>query len=35
MIQARPELGEHTDALPREIGYDAARVQTLRNAKVI
>jgi len=35
MIQARPELGEHTDVLLREIGYDAARIQALRNAKVI
>jgi len=30
-----PALGEHTDALLRELGYDGARIQALRNAKVI
>jgi succinate---hydroxymethylglutarate CoA-transferase len=30
-----PALGEHTDALLREIGYDAARISRLRNSKVI
>jgi len=30
-----PELGEHTDALLREIGYDAARILALRKAKII
>ena len=30
-----PALGEHTEALLREIGYDSARIQTLRDSKVI
>jgi crotonobetainyl-CoA:carnitine CoA-transferase CaiB-like acyl-CoA transferase len=30
-----PALGEHTDALLRELGYDAARIRTLRDSKVI
>jgi crotonobetainyl-CoA:carnitine CoA-transferase CaiB-like acyl-CoA transferase len=30
-----PALGEHTDALLREIGYDDARIRALRHAKVI
>ena len=30
-----PALGEHTDELLREIGYDAARIGKLRDAKVI
>jgi succinate--hydroxymethylglutarate CoA-transferase len=30
-----PALGEHTEALLREIGYDAARIAALRNSKVI
>ncbi len=30
-----PGLGEHTDALLREIGYDAARIQKLKNSKII
>jgi formyl-CoA transferase len=30
-----PVLGEHTEALLRELGYDAARIGALRDAKVI
>ncbi len=30
-----PGLGEHTEALLRELGYDAARIAKLKNAKVI
>ncbi len=30
-----PALGEHTDALLRELGYDGARIQALRDTKVI
>jgi crotonobetainyl-CoA:carnitine CoA-transferase CaiB-like acyl-CoA transferase len=30
-----PALGEHTDALLRELGYDCARIGALRSAKVI
>jgi len=30
-----PALGEHTEALLREIGYDGARIQALKNSKVI
>ena len=30
-----PRLGEHTEELLREIGYDAARIRALRKAKVI
>jgi len=30
-----PALGEHTEALLRELGYDAARIQALRDSKVI
>jgi crotonobetainyl-CoA:carnitine CoA-transferase CaiB-like acyl-CoA transferase len=30
-----PGLGEHTDELLRELGYDAARIAALRNLKVI
>jgi succinate---hydroxymethylglutarate CoA-transferase len=30
-----PGLGEHTDELLRELGYDSARITALRNAKVI
>ncbi|MBI3045809.1 MAG: CoA transferase [Betaproteobacteria bacterium] len=30
-----PALGEHTNELLRELGYDSARIQALRNAKVI
>ena len=30
-----PALGEHTDALLREIGYDAARIRALRESRVI
>lgn len=30
-----PDLGEHTDPLLREIGYDSARIRALRDAKVI
>jgi crotonobetainyl-CoA:carnitine CoA-transferase CaiB-like acyl-CoA transferase len=32
---AAPALGEHTDALLREIGYDPARIQALRSSKII
>ena len=30
-----PALGEHTEALLREIGYDGARIQALKRSKVI
>ena len=30
-----PALGEHTEALLREIGYDSARIQALRTSKII
>jgi crotonobetainyl-CoA:carnitine CoA-transferase CaiB-like acyl-CoA transferase len=30
-----PALGEHTNALLRELGYDAARIRALRDSKVI
>lgn len=30
-----PALGEHTEALLRELGYDAARIRGLRDARVI
>ena len=30
-----PALGEHTDALLRELGYDEARIRALRDAKVV
>ena len=30
-----PRLGEHTDALLREIGYDETRIGALRKAKII
>jgi len=30
-----PALGEHTDALLRDLGYGGARIQALRNAKII
>jgi crotonobetainyl-CoA:carnitine CoA-transferase CaiB-like acyl-CoA transferase len=30
-----PALGEHTDALLSEIGYDSARIEALRAAKII
>jgi crotonobetainyl-CoA:carnitine CoA-transferase CaiB-like acyl-CoA transferase len=30
-----PALGEHTESLLREIGYDSARIRALREAKVI
>lgn len=30
-----PALGEHTEALLRELGYDGARIQALRDSKVI
>jgi len=30
-----PALGEHTDLLLREIGYDEARIRALRDSKVI
>jgi crotonobetainyl-CoA:carnitine CoA-transferase CaiB-like acyl-CoA transferase len=30
-----PALGEHTDALLREIGYDAGRIRALRDARII
>jgi itaconate CoA-transferase len=34
-MDAVPGLGEHTDALLRELGYDAARIDALRAAKTI
>jgi crotonobetainyl-CoA:carnitine CoA-transferase CaiB-like acyl-CoA transferase len=33
--RAAPALGEHTDALLREIGYDSERIQALRSSKII
>ena len=30
-----PALGQHTEALLRELGYDAERIRSLRDAKVI
>ena len=30
-----PALGEHTEALLRELGYDTARIEALKNSKVI
>jgi len=30
-----PGLGDHTEALLREIGYDGARIQALRDLKVV
>jgi len=33
--RAAPHLGEHTDALLKELGYDAARIRALRKAKAI
>jgi crotonobetainyl-CoA:carnitine CoA-transferase CaiB-like acyl-CoA transferase len=33
--RSAPALGEHTEALLREIGYDSARIAALRNSKVI
>ena len=30
-----PKLGEHTEALLAEIGYNAAKVKELKDAKVI
>ena len=33
--RAAPHLGEHTDALLKELGYDAARIRALREAKAI
>jgi crotonobetainyl-CoA:carnitine CoA-transferase CaiB-like acyl-CoA transferase len=34
-MDAVPALGEHTDSILRELGYDAARIATLRGAKAI
>ncbi|KPK18812.1 MAG: CoA-transferase [Betaproteobacteria bacterium SG8_41] len=33
--RAAPALGEHTETLLRELGYDAARISRLRESKVI
>ncbi|HSE00896.1 MAG TPA: CoA transferase [Burkholderiales bacterium] len=33
--RAAPALGEHTEALLRELGYDGARIRALRDAKII
>ena len=30
-----PALGEHTEALLRELGYDDARIRALRDSKII
>jgi formyl-CoA transferase len=35
MARATPELGEHTDEILRELGFDEARVAELRERKVI
>jgi crotonobetainyl-CoA:carnitine CoA-transferase CaiB-like acyl-CoA transferase len=35
MARATPELGEHTDEILRDMGYDDARIAGLRDRKVI
>jgi crotonobetainyl-CoA:carnitine CoA-transferase CaiB-like acyl-CoA transferase len=30
-----PALGEHTDALLRELGYDGARIRVLKDSRII
>jgi crotonobetainyl-CoA:carnitine CoA-transferase CaiB-like acyl-CoA transferase len=35
MARPTPELGEHTDEILRDLGYDAARIADLRERKVI
>jgi len=35
MARATPELGEHTDEILRDMGYDDARIASLRDRKVI
>jgi formyl-CoA transferase len=32
---APPHLGEHTDAVLRDLGYDAARIERLRSEGVV
>ena len=34
-MDAVPALGEHTDAILRELGYDASRIAALRDAGAI
>jgi itaconate CoA-transferase len=34
-MDAVPALGEHTDAILYELGYDAARIAALRSAKAV
>jgi formyl-CoA transferase len=32
---APPHLGEHTDAVLRDLGYDSARIESLREGGVV
>ena len=35
LVRAAPELGEHTDAVLRELGYDDAKIASLRTMKAV